>query len=93
MWLPSAYELGVPASNAGSGESLDWNKQWFETKQSPALVDASNTSVTRVYWTSSIFDNAAMKATYLGAGGGNTSRSMNILTRYYVPIAFRLGQA
>lgn len=93
VWVPSAYELGVIASNAGSGESLDWNKQWFETKQSPALVDASNTSDVKAYWTSSIFDNAATKATYLAAGGGNNSRSINILSNVYIPIAFRLGQA
>lgn len=93
VWVPSAYEFGVIASNAGSGESLDWNKQWFEEKQSPALVDASNTSTTRPYWTSSIFDNSATKATYLGAGGGNASRSATVTTQVYVPIAFRLGQA
>jgi hypothetical protein len=93
VWVPSAYEFGVPASNAGSGESLDWNKQWFEIKQSPALVSASDTSITPPYWTSSIFDNSATKATFLGAGGGNASRSIVVTGRCSVPIAFRLGQA
>ena len=93
VWVPSAYEFGVIASNAGAGESLDWNKRWFGAGQSPALVDASNTSVNRPYWTSSIFDNAATKVTYLRAGGGNKSYSGTVPNQNYVPIAFRLGQA
>ena len=93
VWVPSAYEFGVRTANAGSGESLDWNKQWFETGQSPALVDASDTSVTRAYWTSSIFDSGATKATYLGAGGRNKSYTGIVSNQNYVPIAFRLGQA